>query len=249
MPHGRMVLDSLRAGKHVFVEKPLCLTQAELDDITGELVENNAGLQLVVGFNRRFSSHAVKAQEFFKDRRNPLVMLYRVNAGELPADHWAQDLEVGGGRILGEACHFIDYMQVICGAPPVSVHARTIQSHSSGIISDQTVISLSFKDGSAGSLIYAAGGDTGLPKERCELFGDGKSVVMDDFLNSEFYSGGKKTTYKTRGRDKGFEGEMSSFCKGIMQGEEVMAFSDIVAVTWACLYAVESQKTGEVYSF
>lgn len=248
--HGRMVKHSLETGKHVFVEKPLCLTQAELDAITEELQQQGADApQLMVGLNRRFSVHAQKAIDFYKGRNDPLVMVYRVNAGALPHDHWTQDPEVGGGRILGEACHFIDYLQVICGSKPVSVHARSIQSHSSGITSDHTVISLSFADGSIGTVIYAAGGDAALPKERCELFADGKSAVMDDFLVSEFYAGGKKSTFRTRGRDKGFSEEMKRFCTGIMSGVPAMPFDDIVAVTRACLLAVESQKTGKVYEF
>ncbi len=248
--HGALVVEALRAGKHVFVEKPLCLTEAELEEITAVYDEKKAweGVQLMVGFNRRFSPHADRARVFFADRRNPLVMAFRVNAGAIPGEHWIQDPDTGGGRIVGEACHFIDYMQAVCGAVPVSVHALRIGRHSSGLQDDQSILSCAFADGSIGTLIYTAGGDAGLAKERFEAFGDGKSLVMDDFTVSEFYAEGKRTTFKLRKRDKGFQGEMSHFVRSIIQGTgEGVAFEEIHAVTRACRLAVESLRTGRTY--
>jgi len=247
--HAQMVLDSLRAGKHIFVEKPLCLTEDELAEIStlyGEKAKQ--GLKLMIGFNRRFSAHAQRAKEFLSSRRNPLVMVYRVNAGALPAAHWAQDPEVGGGRIIGEACHFIDYMQTVCAARPVSVRAECIGHHSSGTTSDQSILTLKFSDGSLGTVIYAAGGDTSLSKERCEIFGDGKSVVMDDFILSEFYAAGKRTTFKTRNRDKGFQTEMQQFRDTVINGgAPTIAFEDMYVATLASILAVKSLSTGESY--
>jgi predicted dehydrogenase len=247
--HGTIVVEALRAGKHVFVEKPLCLTETELEEITAVYQEKAMeGVQLMVGFNRRFSPHADRARAFFAGRRNPLVMLFRVNAGAIPAEHWIQDPDTGGGRIIGEACHFIDYMQAVCGAFPVSVHALRIGYHSSGLRDDQSILSCAFADGSIGTLIYAAGGDAALAKERFEAFGDGKSLVMDDFTVSEFYAEGKRTTFKLGKRDKGFQGEMSRFVRSIVQGAgEEPAFEEIHAVTRACLLAVESLRTGQTY--
>jgi predicted dehydrogenase len=247
--HGPLVLAALEAGKHVFVEKPLCLTEEELDGITALYAEKaQDGVHLMVGFNRRFSPHAGKALAFFRDRRNPLVMVYRVNAGFLPPEHWIQDPEVGGGRIVGEACHFVDYMQFLCGAPPVSVQARRIGRHDSGIMDDQSILSFTFGDGSIGTVIYAAGGDGGPAKERFEVFGDGKSLIMDDFIRSEFYAGGRKSVFTSRTRDKGFQAEMARFVGALVEGAEpAIPFGEIQAVTRACLLAVNSLQTGQNY--
>jgi predicted dehydrogenase len=247
--HAEIVEAALKAGKHVFVEKPLCLTHDELEQIARSYEDAaTRGLQLWVGFNRRFSSHATKIVEFFQGRRNPLVMVYRVNAGPLAPTHWAQDPEVGGGRIIGEACHFVDFMQAICGARPISVHAARIGSHTSGMADDQSLISLTFNDGSIGTVVYTAGGDTGLAKERFEAFGDGKAITLDDFTVTEFYAQGKRSKYKTNVRDKGFEQEMRMFTASVAQGAEpAMRFEEIYAATRACLLAAGGLKTGAVY--
>ncbi len=246
--HGPMVLAALRAGKHVFVEKPLCLTMEELQEIeTLYAAKARDGVRLAVGFNRRFSDHCAKAKEFLGERRNPLVMLYRVNAGALPADHWTQDPDVGGGRILGEACHFVDYLQALCGGQVETVYANSIATHTSGTTQDQSTLSLTFSDGSVGTIVYAAGGDTGLAKERCEVFGDGCSVVMDDFAQSEFFRSGQRTRYKSSGRDKGFSQQMAAFCNSIIKPDtDGMSFASVVSVTRACLAAVESMRTRTV---
>ncbi|HUK56200.1 MAG TPA: bi-domain-containing oxidoreductase [Nitrospiria bacterium] len=248
--HGRMVVEALRAGKHVFVEKPLCLTEEELEIIASVYAERaQEGLHLFVGFNRRFSAHLDEARQFFRDRRNPLVMLYRVNAGLLPAEHWSQDPAAGGGRVIGEACHFIDVLQFLCGARPISVHARRIAEHRSGITADQTHLSLAFEDGSIGTVVYAAGGDAALAKERFEAFGDGRSLVLDDFRLSEYYAAGRKTVFKTGRCDKGFRSEMSRFVRAILQGDRpAISFEEIEAVTRACFLAMKSQSTGRVYA-
>lgn len=247
--HGQMVVESLRAGKHVFVEKPLCLSEEELEEITAVYeAKATEGIQLMVGFNRRFSPHMAQARALFQDRKNPLVMLYRVNAGALPPDHWVHDPEIGGGRILGEACHFIDCMQALCGSVPTSVHARRIDHHTSGITEDQSLLSFSFADGSIGTVIYTAGGDTALAKERFEAFGEGKAVIIDDFIKTESFSGGKGKSFKTSKQDKGFQTEMTHFVEAIQGGTSAMSFAEIQAVTRATLCTVESVRTGAVYA-
>ncbi|MDC4226708.1 MAG: Gfo/Idh/MocA family oxidoreductase [Candidatus Manganitrophus sp.] len=247
--HGQMVVESLRAGKHVFVEKPLCLSEEALEEITAVYeAKATEGIQLMVGFNRRFSPHMAQARALFQDRKNPLVMLYRVNAGAISPDHWVHDPEIGGGRILGEACHFIDCMQALCGSVPTSVHARRIDHHTSGITEDQSLLSFSFADGSIGTVIYAAGGDTALAKERFEAFGEGKAVIIDDFIKTESFSGGKGNRFKTTKQDKGFQMEMTRFVEAIQGGTPAMSFAEIQAVTKATLRAVESFRTGAVYA-
>ena len=247
--HGRLVVNALEADKHVFVEKPLCLTEEELDAIHAVYRDKAAkGLRLMVGFNRRFSPHAEKAREFFAHRENPLVMWYRINAGKIPAEHWIQDPSVGGGRLIGEACHFVDYMQSVCGARPNSVFARRIGRQSSGITDDQCIITLTFEDGSIGSIIYTAGGNSGLAKERFEAHADGKSLTMDDFEETHLYSGSHREVFKTSKRDKGFKTEIAHFVQTVEQGIPcAMSFGEIAAVTRACLLAVRSLQSGSAH--
>jgi predicted dehydrogenase/threonine dehydrogenase-like Zn-dependent dehydrogenase len=247
--HAEIVIEALHAGKHVFVEKPLCLTEEELDRIATLYREKaSEGIQIMVGFNRRFSPHAEKARAFFSGRRESLVMSYRVNAGALPEDHWIQDPEVGGGRILGEACHFVDYMQSLCGAPPVAVYAQRVGCRIGGPRDEQSVLSLTFGDGSIGAVVYVAGGDPGLPKERFEVFGDGKALTMDDFEVTEFYAKGQRGTYRSGKRDKGFQEEMNHLVTSLTRGDgAAMRFHEIEAVTRACLLAAKSLRTGRPY--
>ena len=247
--HADIVIEALRAGKHVFVEKPLCLTGDELHRIAQVHRETReAGLQLMVGFNRRFSPHAEKAVTFFSGRKESLVMVYRANAGAIPLDHWIQDPEVGGGRILGEACHFVDYLQALCGSLPTTVFAQRVGQNGGGPRDEQSIITLTFEDGSIGTVIYAAGGDTALPKERCEVFAEGKALTMDDFEVTAFYAKGQKGVFRTGKRDKGFQEEMNQFVTCVTRGNgPVVPFHEIEAVTRACLLAVQSMRTGRPY--
>lgn len=245
--HARLVLAALAAGKHVFVEKPLCLTEDELETVVAALGDPAHRGQLMVGFNRRYSPHARKAREFFAGHREPLVMNYRINAGAIPAEHWAQDPAAGGGRIIGEACHFIDLLQYVCGAVPVSVRGVRIGRHSSGITDDQAILSFTFADGSVGSVVYAAGGSTMLAKERLEVFGEGRSLVLDDFLVTDCYAGGKHTRFKSGKRDKGFAGEMAEFVALVRDGAPPsMSLAETVAVSRAAIRAARSLTSGEV---
>ena len=248
--HADIVMAALEAGKHVFVEKPLCLTAAELEEITRLYGEKAAyGLQFMVGFNRRFSAHMEKAKEVFAGRREPLVMHYRVNAGAVPAEHWVQDPEVGGGRIVGEGCHFVDYLQELTGSEVTAVQAASIGHHASGITEDQASLTLSFADGSLGSILYSAAGDRGLAKERCEVFGSGAALVMDDFMQTEIYRRGRKEVFKTRKRDKGFQQQMSTFLAAVRgEKQSPMTFEQIDRVTRSCFLALESMRSGARYS-
>jgi predicted dehydrogenase len=247
--HAALIVKSLLAGKHVFVEKPLCLNEEELQEIRA-VYEKTAsdGLQLMVGFNRRFSPHAQQAREFFGPRKNPLVMLYRINAGRIPTDHWVQDPEVGGGRVIGEVCHFVDYMSALCGARPASVFAQRIARHASGLTDDQCSVSLTFADGSIGTILYTAEGDRSLEKEYFEAHADGKSLTMRDFLETRLHADGRTTHFKTAKREKGFVEEMTRFVQAVEHGTPpAMAFEEIEAVTRACFLAVQSLQSGSVY--
>ena len=246
--HADLVVASLRAGKDVFVEKPLCLSEEELDRIAEASRDAcGDGLHLLVGYNRRFSSHAAKAREFFRQPRGPLVMSYRVNAGMIPRDHWIHDPLLGGGRLIGEVCHFVDYCQVLCGSLPTSVFARQVGGGLTGGHDDQLMLSLGFGDGSIASIAYTSGGDISLPKERVEVIGNGKALAMDDFLETTFFAGGSRSTFSSRRQDKGFEGEMAAFVEAITQGgAPPIAWKELEATTRTCLAAIRSLHTNLV---
>lgn len=234
--HGEMVLAAIKNNKHVFVEKPLCLTHEELEEVSSAR-EANPNSRIMVGFNRRFSSHAEKIKSFVKKINEPIVMSYRVNAGKIPKEHWIQDLEVGGGRIIGEACHFIDFMMFVCDAAPKQVSAVSVSKSGDAISEDESIITIAFEDGSIGTLIYVAGGAKTVSKERFELFGGGKSVIMDNFMKTTFHTHSSSTTHKTSKMDKGFKQEIAALEEMITNGVEPMSFEEIQSVTLACLEA------------
>jgi predicted dehydrogenase/threonine dehydrogenase-like Zn-dependent dehydrogenase len=240
--HAMLTVAALAAGKHVFVEKPLCRIAAEIPAVLEAWTQAAAqGLQLLVGFNRRHSPHAAEIRRWFAVRNNPLVMTYRVNAGAIDARHWTQDPQIGGGRIAGEGCHFIDFMQSICGAPVSAVTATSIARHDSTVTSDQAIITLDFEDGSIGTLIYAAGGDRALPKERFEAFGDSRAVVLDDFRTTELWHRGRRTRFRTRGQDKGFAAEIELFCAAALGAAvKLPSMSEVASVTWASCLASQA---------
>ncbi len=248
--HAQLVVQALEAGKHVFVEKPLCLTEDELARVLEAYsVGAASGLQLAVGFNRRHSPHAARIRAAFAGRTGPLVMSYRVNAGAIDAHHWVQDPVVGGGRIVGEGCHFVDLMQHVSGSLVSAVRAVSIDRHESGITSDHSIVTLEFTDGSIGTLIYAAGGDGSLAKERFEAFGGGCAVVVNDFLSTEIYRGGRRETFKTGKQDKGFAGEIAAFCDRIVSRKpDPRAVVELEAVTRACCLADRSVSSGDRYT-
>ena len=213
--HAKMVCEALEAGKHVFVEKPLCLTIQELESIS-ELLAQSLKLKaqsiLMVGYNRRFSPHAGEISEYFAKRQDPMVINYRVNAGFVPSDHWVHAEEQGGGRIIGEICHFVDMMQCLTGSNPVRVFGERISGNNkTAVNNDNLVINLKFEDGSVGNIVYSASGDKAFSRERIEVFCEGKTVVSTDFRKTTFHFGGKKRTYKTSSQAMGYKEELMHF--------------------------------------
>jgi len=190
--HSRFVSMALQAGKNVFVEKPLAITPEGLADVERTYSEsqmNGKGLHLMVGFNRRFSPQIQKIKELLEPVKEPKVFLMTMNAGAIPADHWTQNLEVGGGRILGEACHFVDLMRFLAGSPIVSVQARRMGNCGSvPVTEDKAVITLGFEDGSLGSIHYLANGAASFPKERIEVFSAGRVLQLDNFRKLRGYN-------------------------------------------------------------
>jgi polar amino acid transport system substrate-binding protein len=192
--HARIATQALAAGKHVFCEKPLALDRASLDDVMDAARASSA--LLTVGFNRRFAPLLIQAKQALSPRSGPLMMIYRINAGAIPGDSWIQR-EEGGGRILGEACHFVDSLTYLCGALPIDVQAAAAQGHG-----DAVSAILRFADGSVGTIIYSSLGDPSLPKEYIEAFGAGRAVTLNDFHELTIHAGGKTKTTKAA-QDKG----------------------------------------------
>ena len=213
--HAQMVVEALKCKKHVFVEKPLCVTIEELKEIMCAYQDpkRSGHLNLQVGYNRRFSPHAVKAAESLCDRHDPIVINYRVNAGFVPGDHWVHSEEEGGSRVIGEICHFVDLIQYLCGCDPVRVFAERISANNkTSLNSDNLAVNLKFADGSVGNIVYSASGDKAFSRERAEIFWEGKTIVIDDYRRSDYHFAGKKKTYKTINQQMGYMEELQHFC-------------------------------------
>jgi predicted dehydrogenase/threonine dehydrogenase-like Zn-dependent dehydrogenase len=217
--HARQVLNALAAGKHVFCEKPLCLTEVELRSIVRACVGilPHRRPALMVGYNRRFAPMIEQLKQFLAPISEPLALHYRINAGSLPPDHWVNDAEQGGGRILGEVCHFVDLLMYLAGSPIVEVEARPV-SNTSRYSGDNVLASLAFANGSQGTVSYLANGDRAFSKERIEIFGGGSAAVIEDFRRLELVRHGRKRTIHSRWRqDKGHNAEWSAFVQVVLR--------------------------------
>jgi predicted dehydrogenase/NADPH:quinone reductase-like Zn-dependent oxidoreductase len=246
--HARQVLAALAAGKHVFCEKPLCLSEDELRSIIGAYSEIAPGTRptLMVGFNRRFAPMTVRMKAFLTPISEPLALHYRINAGHLPSDHWVNDREQGGGRIVGEVCHFVDLLMFLASSPIVEVEARPI-ANSGRYSGDNILVSLSFANGSEGTISYLANGDRSFSKERIEVFGGGSAAVLDDFRRLELVRNGRKESIHSRwSQNKGHRTEWTAFVKS-MQGktEAPIAFEELLCSTLATLRVDQSASAGE----
>ena len=246
--HAAYVLKALNAGKHVFVEKPLCLSAEELQAIIETINPSNprspesSNPILMVGYNRRFAPMAQKIKAQFGS--GPLAMTYRVNAGRIPADSWIQDPEVGGGRIVGEVCHFIDFLTWLNGSLPVTVHASAMAD--SEHLSDTAILSLAFQNGSVGTIAYFANGDKRLPKERLEVFAHGCTAVLDDFKRLEIYKGGRRTRENQLNQDKGQKAEVAAFVRAILDGgSPPIGLDELFSTSLVTFNALESIATGQ----
>jgi predicted dehydrogenase len=214
--HARYVEAALLAGKAVFVEKPLALTATEYDLVA--TTQRATQGRLMVGFNRRFAPATAWALEALGPNRSGLRLIYRVNAGALPAHHWLLDPGIGGGRLLGEGCHFIDYASHAAGAPPRSIEARSLDA--GGEHGPQSYhIEIAFANGATAGIEYLSGGDASLPKERIEIHRSGLSIVIDDFRSAVAHRGGRRTARKSwPGRNKGHGVEVHAFLGAVRAG-------------------------------
>jgi predicted dehydrogenase/threonine dehydrogenase-like Zn-dependent dehydrogenase len=245
--HARQVVAALKTNRNVFCEKPLCLSEAELGTIVRTLSKGKTSRPvLMVGFNRRFAPMTVRMKSFLGGISEPLALHYRINAGHLPPDHWVNDREQGGGRILGEVCHFVDLLMYLAGSPIVEVDARGIGS-SARYSGDNVVASLRFANGSEGTISYLANGDRSYSKERIEVFGGGRAAVLEDFRRLELVQGGRKQTVVSRWRqDKGHRAEWDAFVESVVGGKDApIPLEEIVCSALATFAIEQSLATGE----
>ena len=239
--HADLVVKALKAGKHVFVEKPLAINTSQLLEISKQLKAKSQSL-LTVGFNRRFAPLAQQLKTSIVDRQSSMYIHYRVNAGYIPLNHWTQDPEIGGGRIIGEACHFIDLITYLVGESPTSVSAHALPDNGK-YREDNVSMTFTFPDGSIGVVDYLANGDKSFPKERVEVFCGGQVSVLDDFVSLQIIRDGRKSVAKGA-QDKGHVAEWKAFAKSIREGSEPpIPYEQLIGVTKSTFAAVESLRT------
>jgi len=245
--HAGYVLKALMAGKNVFVEKPLCLTENELIEIkrayASRLVPNVSSPLLMVGFNRRFSPLTALLKE--KIGGDPMAMICRVNAGRIPKDSWIQDKERGGGRIVGEVCHFVDYLTFLNGSLPCSVFAEALPDLAG--CDDTVMINIRFQNGSIGTIAYFANGSKGLFKEYIEVYQTGVTAVLKDFKELNVYGDGRPFRKKLISQDKGQKEMVRAFVEAVQAGGVApIPFEDIYAVTLTTFRIIESLRKRHV---
>jgi len=269
--HAAYAVEALKAGKHVFIEKPLALNAEELKAVQKAYksvisakgaspphqpqkvwrgcasgADNRQSIIVMVGFNRRFAPHAQHVKRFFEKALEPYTIQYRVNAGFVPHTHWTRDPVEGGGRILGEVCHFVDLMQYLTDSTPLRIYAESLSSGGDGSAEDDSVVvTLKFRNGSVGTITYLANGDPSLPKERLEISSTGRSAVIDNFQRLSLYQQGKKREFKLSSVDKGHRDEVRAFLQAIQNGDpSPIPFESLVATTVATFRILESLQTG-----
>ncbi len=239
--HAEQAITALRAGRSVFIEKPLAINESEIDEFENALDEMSYPALWTVGFNRRFSPAARMVAEFFSSTQ-PRTLTYRFNAGAIASDHWTQDLERGGGRIVGEACHALDLASFLLSGKIVRVFAERAASSETD---DETAIIARMDNGSIASIGYFAGGDKSFPKERIEIFGGGRVAVIDDFKTVTLSKDGRARTVKISGLDKGHGAELKAFFEAARGGgPPPIAYDSIINTTRASLAVLESLRTG-----
>ncbi|APD91158.1 dehydrogenase [Alteromonas mediterranea] len=219
--HAQFVEKALDAGKNVFVEKPLAINYQELDSVKAAFEKAQASTKpkLMVGFNRRFSPQVQKMKSLLSTVNEPKTFIMTMNAGSIPADHWTQDISVGGGRIIGEACHFVDLMRYLSGSKIISIQARRMgDSHAVDITEDKAAIILGFEDGSLGTIHYYANGAASYPKERIEAFAAGKVLQLDNFIKLKGYGWKGFSKLNLWKQDKGQDACCKAFLESIEKG-------------------------------
>lgn len=239
--HAALAERALRAGKHVFVEKPLALSEAELDRV--EAAVHESGRLLMVGFNRRFAPLTVAAARALEGRSGPLSIVATINAGVIPRDHWTQHPEQGGGRIAGEACHWIDLARRLVGAPIVDVNARSARDSRGQPLDDRSHLSIGFKDGSTAVVHYLAAGGKSYPKERIECFSDGQTLVIDNWRRLQRFTARAPLFTRSKAMDKGHAAEISLWLEAVRTNAQApIPLAELLEVSRWSLRAAEAAR-------
>ena len=245
--HARLLCEAVEAGKHVFVEKPLAMNEDELSNVI-EVVTTAKDRFIMVGFNRRFSPHTVKLKALLAGRSEPLCMNMTVNAGYIPPEHWVQDPVVGGGRIIGEGCHFFDLM-VHLTQSRIKTVASMMVGRGVAVCEDKMSMILGFEDGSVGTVNYFANGSKKYPKETLEVFSEGRVARLENFRRISGYGFKNFRKFKTSRQDKGHRAEFAAFVDIVTNGgDPLIPLDHLVNVTRASFAAVESAKGKGVIS-
>ena len=237
--HSAYVLKALSSDKNVFVEKPVCLTEKELTAIKLACQKSNGSL--MVGFNRRFSPLSQMVKN--KVGNNAMTMIYRINAGAIPKDSWIQDMEIGGGRIIGEACHFIDYLTFINGSLPIKVSASALKDPFG--LNDTVTILILFENGSTGVVAYYSNGSKALAKEYIEVFSSGTTCIINDFKELKIYGNGKPFKKKLFNQNKGQKEMVQLYLNNLLSNKDALIpLDEIYAVTKTTFKIIESINAG-----
>ncbi len=243
--HGVAVRDALKAGKHVYVEKPMAMSVAELAEIH-QAYAGCGNAQVMVGFNRRFAPATRQVIEHFAGVKSPLVVNIRINAGFIPSNHWIQDPQVGGGRMIGEGCHFIDLASALVGSNVKTVYAvGSSKAENSALLNDNLCLALTFENGSVASITYTADGSKAMAKEYIEVFGGGRSAEIDDFKEITLYSGDSTAKRSKLGvQDKGQKHMIAAWLDGLQSGKPCVEYACLMTTSLATVMAVESLGLG-----
>jgi predicted dehydrogenase/threonine dehydrogenase-like Zn-dependent dehydrogenase len=248
--HAGFAERALRAGQAVFVEKPLATSAEEMTRVTAAVHEaarkSGRPAPLLVGFNRRFAPLSLKLAAHFPGGEGPLAVSYRVNAGFLGKESWYQDPSEGGGRILGEVCHFLDYVAFVAQSPLTRVFASGVRDRSGALRADDNLaVQVECADGSIGTVLYVASGDAAMPKERVEVLGRGKSAVLDNYQSLTTWAGNKKKEHKALSVDKGHKDEIALWIGALAKNAPPpIAWAELENASWATLATIESLATG-----
>jgi threonine dehydrogenase-like Zn-dependent dehydrogenase/predicted dehydrogenase len=241
--HARFVIEALQAGKHIFVEKPLAINQTELAEVQAAYSiahKFGDGPHLMVGFNRRFSPQVQKMRALLKTVKEPKTFIMTINVGTIPSHHWTQDNAVGGGRIIGEACHFIDLMRFLADNPIVSIQARCLGNAPSMLITeDKASITLGFEDGSFGTILYLANGAASFPKERIEVFVAGRILQLDNFRKLKGFGWPGFSKMNLWKQDKGQIACATAYLRAIEKGTPAIPVSEIFEVARVTIEVAE----------
>ncbi len=241
--HAELTAQALQAGKHVFCEKPLALSIEELEQVLG--AAERSGRVLAVGFNRRFAPFVAALKAFLRRAGGPVTATYRIGAGAIPPAHWVHDLEQGGGRVLGEVCHFVDTLVFLAGSPVIEVNASGYSNIGAPAQAyDNVVATLRHADGSLGTIVYVAQSAPGIGKERIETFSPAGIGVLDDFTALELHDGGEPRQLKDRRQHKGHAEELAAFIAGVRAGRAPVPLAELANVSLATLAVIESIRTG-----